>query len=70
MGQKLGPEVFEIVDPGDGEAPTTALTTGTVARESLALNSKNALPEEGGVWAPPAGLEPAAKRLEGACSIH
>ncbi len=35
-----------------------------------ALNSKNALPKEGGDWAPPAGLEPAAKRLEGACSIH
>ncbi|WP_221889412.1 hypothetical protein, partial [Streptomyces sp. WAC 01325] len=30
------------------------------------LNSKNALPKEGGDWAPPAGLEPAAKRLEGA----
>ncbi len=32
--------------------------------------SRNALPKEGGDWAPPAGLEPAAKRLEGACSIH
>ncbi len=35
-----------------------------------ALNSKNALPREGGDWAPPAGLEPAAKRLEGAWRVR
>lgn len=35
-----------------------------------ALTSKKALPMGGLSVAPPAGLEPAAKRLEGACSIH
>lgn len=34
------------------------------------LTSKKPFPEEGLEDAPPAGLEPAAKRLEGACSIH
>lgn len=34
------------------------------------LTSKKPFPKEGLGRAPPAGLEPAAKRLEGACSIH
>lgn len=34
------------------------------------LTSKKTLPRGGSCGAPPAGLEPAAKCLEGTCSIH